>query len=154
VTTANVNTAPDSIEPRRPRPAVDGLTEPFWSAARQHRLSIQQCRSCRTRHHPPVLICDDCGASDFVFGDLGQNGTIHSLTVMRRSLVPGFDRAPHMCAAVALDDDPTVLVIGAVLGEAAATAGVGDAVRTVFEDLGDGCAIPAFTVIAPDRRAT
>ena len=31
----------------------DELTRPFWDAANEERLVIQNCRSCDTLQHPP-----------------------------------------------------------------------------------------------------
>ena len=35
-------------------PQPDPETQPFWDAAREHRLTIQRCAQCRTFRWPPT----------------------------------------------------------------------------------------------------
>jgi 3-oxo-4,17-pregnadiene-20-carboxyl-CoA hydratase alpha subunit len=40
----------------------DELTKPFWDAANEGRLVIQNCKACNRLQHPPAPTCDQCGS--------------------------------------------------------------------------------------------
>ena len=42
----------------------DELTRPFWDAANEGRLVIQNCRACSRLQHPPAQACSQCAAGD------------------------------------------------------------------------------------------
>ena len=42
----------------------DSFSQPFWDAANEERLVIQNCRACNRLQHPPAEVCRECGASD------------------------------------------------------------------------------------------
>ena len=42
----------------------DDLTKPFWDAANEERLVIQNCTACDRLQHPPVATCRQCGSGD------------------------------------------------------------------------------------------
>ena len=46
----------------------DELTKPFWEAANEGRLVIQNCKACNRLQHPPAPACSQCGSRD----DLGM----------------------------------------------------------------------------------
>jgi uncharacterized OB-fold protein len=63
--------------------APDGTTEPFWRAAREHRLVCQRCRDCATFRMPPVPLCHVCGSFAVTWEQLTGSATIYSYTVVR-----------------------------------------------------------------------
>ena len=48
----------------RPVPAVNELTQPYWDAARKHRLVMQWCPACQRFQHPPAPQCQGCRSDD------------------------------------------------------------------------------------------
>ena len=43
-------------------PGMTELTAPYWAAAREGRLVVPECRSCRQVWHPPLPRCPHCHA--------------------------------------------------------------------------------------------
>ncbi|MFC3173715.1 Zn-ribbon domain-containing OB-fold protein [Novosphingobium bradum] len=96
-----------------PLPALDRpLTAPYWAAAREQRLMVQQCNACQTRQWPPKPVCSTClremTADDWV--EVEPTGTVWSFIVYHRAFHPGFaDRLPYNVAMVRLDAGPMVI---------------------------------------------
>jgi hypothetical protein len=65
---------------------------------------------------------------------------------MRQSFLPGFE-VPFVLVDVELTAQPDLRLIGRLVDGPDAAIHIGAAVRTVFEDLGDGMAVPAFTLV-------
>ncbi len=42
----------------------DELSKPFWDAANEGRLVIQNCKACDRLQHPPAPACSQCGSRD------------------------------------------------------------------------------------------
>ena len=42
----------------------DALTKPFWDAANEERLVVQNCKACDRLQHPPASKCHQCGSGD------------------------------------------------------------------------------------------
>ena len=98
---------------QRPLPQPTRITQPYWDAARQSRLVIQQCGCCKTRQFYPREFCTaclsdsiewiDCGGGETVYGHIIPE--VHPGQKVREGqrigriddpgAVEGFDRAPH-----------------------------------------------------------
>jgi len=50
----------------------DPWTEPFWLAARDHRLVAPRCRFCGTFRMPPTGFCRKCRQQDVEWVDLAS----------------------------------------------------------------------------------
>jgi uncharacterized OB-fold protein len=123
----------------------DGLTAPFWSAAREHRLVCQRCQECGTFRMPPAPLCHVCGSFAADFEDLSGSATVYSYTVVHHVGIPGLaDSAPYVVAVVALDDAPGARLVTNVVGCSPADVTVGMAVRVVWDDVSDTATIPRF----------
>jgi uncharacterized OB-fold protein len=84
---------------------LDRDTEPFWEAAKEHRLTYQTCHNCGhvvffARQHCPV-----CLGRDLTWHDSSGCGTVYPYSVVRASRDPRFaDRVPYAVAWVDLDE--------------------------------------------------
>ena len=80
---------------------------------------------------------------------MSGGGTIRSWTVVRQSFLPGFE-TPFVLVDVEVDEQADLRVIGRLLDSNEPSALTGRRVDTVFEDIDDAHAVPAFT-LAADR---
>lgn len=64
-------------------PAMTERTAPYWEAAREGRLVVQQCRACRQLWHPPLPRCPHCHHAGVDWRDVSGDGTVYSYTVVR-----------------------------------------------------------------------
>lgn len=131
--------------PRRPLPAADARSEPFWAAAARHQLALARCGQCGRFTHPPDVTCPLCGSADpgFRFEPVSGRGRVRSWTVVRQSFLPGFE-VPYLLVDVELADQAELRLIGRLLDGPDAAIRVDDEVTVVFEDVAAGVAVPAF----------
>jgi uncharacterized protein len=145
---------------QRPVPVPDEVSAPYWRAAAEGRLVLARCARCRRFCHPPAVVCPNCGSTtpDFAFDEVAGNGSVRSWTVLHQASLAGFeDDVPFVLVDIELDLDaeespeqpqPTsVRMIGRLLDGPDAELRLGDAVTLAFEHLGDGSAVPAFTLV-------
>ena len=138
-------------------PVPDDESAPYWAATADGRLVLPRCSRCGRVSHPPGPVCPRCHTTnpEFTFDAAATRGVVRSWTVIRQSFLPGFDGdLPFVLVDVALevvDDDAEagdeVRLIGRLLDGPDAPMRIGDAVEVRFEQLADGVAVPAFTLV-------
>jgi uncharacterized OB-fold protein len=93
----------------KPLPDPDGVSAPYWQAAAEGRLLIQQCPSCGNRQWYPRALCTACGADPEWLECSGQ-GKVHTFTVVRQyGARPFREELPYVIAMVELDEGPMML---------------------------------------------
>jgi uncharacterized OB-fold protein/acyl dehydratase len=95
----------ETAEPRalRPRPAVN-LDNRFWfDAAKERRLVIQRCTSCKTLRHPPGPCCPECRSFDWDTVEASGRARLYSFVVAHHPRHPAFDY-PLLVAVVELEE--------------------------------------------------
>lgn len=135
----------------RPVPVPDSSSAPYWAAAARHVLALPRCSRCGSFALPPGQACPQCGSTDpdYAYQEVSGTGTVRSWTVIRQSFLPGFDAdLPFLLVDVELelDGQPGLRMIGRLLDGPDAPVRAGAPVTAAFEDLGDGVAVPAFTL--------
>lgn len=127
---------------RAPHPNPD--SQPFWDASAEGRFTLQRCQSCETVIWWPRAVCPKCSSFDLEWFDASGEGTVYSYTVVHRS-VGGWNKVtPYVVAYVELAEGPRVMT-NIIDGDPAAVA-VGSEVRVVWNDTGEGSALPRFTL--------
>jgi uncharacterized OB-fold protein len=72
-------------------------------------------------------------------------GTIYSVVVCHPPVLPAFqDRAPYAVVLVALEEDPTLRLVGNVLDAPPEQVRIGASVHVAFQDLNDEIALPQW----------
>lgn len=135
--------------PTRPVPVPDELSAPYWAAAARHELVLPRCSACGQLDLPPEVVCRRCASTSprWTYVPSAGAGSVRSWTVVRQTFLPGF-ATPFALVDVELDDQADLRVIGRLVGSDGDGLQVGDRVETVFEDVGDGRAVPAFRLAA------
>ena len=129
--------------PPRPAPEITAHAAPFWKAAREGRLVIQQCPVCGHRQHYPRPWCTNCLHEDVEFVDASGEGTIYTFTVIRRSPNPAFEaRVPYVLAFVDLDEG--VRLVTNVVDCDPESVRIGQRVRARFESIDDEHTVVLF----------
>ena len=140
-------------------PGMTELTRPYWEAAREGRLVVQECLECHQLRHPPLPACPDCAcschgsvhssanrtASGKTLGwrEVSGTGTVYAYTVVRHPTHVAFaDEIPYVIALVELSEGPR-LVTG-ITGCPPDQVRAGMAVRVVFREVADGVTLPYF----------
>ena len=124
-------------------PQLTELTAPYWDAAREGRLVVQECRECRQLWHPPLHRCPHCHCGAPGWRTVCGDGTVYTYTVVRHPTHYAFaDKIPYVLAIVELAEGPRLVT--ALTGVAPEEARVGMPVRAVFREVADGVALPYF----------
>jgi uncharacterized OB-fold protein len=135
------------VEIAKPLPLPDQGTEPFWTAAARHVLTVQRCESCGRLAHPPVVVCPGClsPTPEFSFVPVSGRGRLATWTIMRDAFLPGFKAdIPWVIGEAELDDAPGVRMIARMADGPDAPFTIGAAVTVEFDDVADGVALPLF----------
>lgn len=136
-----------------PLPALDDDSGPFWRAAAEGRLAIQQCASCDRLRHPPRPMCPQCWSTEHRWAELSGAATVWSFVVPHPPLLPAFmPFAPYNVCVVSLAEDPTIRLVGNLVAEPGAainsldpaTIRIGEQVRVVFEKAAEDVGLPRF----------
>ncbi len=91
----------------RPLPEITPLTEPFWAAARAHRLDIQRCDDCGAYRFPPEAGCSACSSTNAGWVPVSGRASLYTWTAAYPPLLPYFEeRAPWPIAVVQLEEGP------------------------------------------------
>jgi uncharacterized protein len=127
-----------------PFPEPNADSRPYWEAARAQRLLIRRCKACGETHFMPRHACPKCWSDELEWVDSQGQGTVHSFSIVHRASLPEFaSQVPFVVALVDLDEGPRMFAN--VIGAGALDVAIGERVRVVFEDRGDGNLIPQFT---------
>ena len=129
------------------------LTAPYWDAAREGCLVVQECQSCREIWHPPLLRCPHCHSADLGWRPVSGDGTVYTYTVVRHPTHYAFaGQIPYTLALVALAEGPRLVT--ALVSVEPGEVRVGQPVRVVFREVADGVALPYFEPAAgrPDAE--
>jgi uncharacterized OB-fold protein len=135
-----------------PEMAVDGLSAPFWAAAKARRLDIQRCQDCGLFIHFPRPVCRRCGSFRLEYEPVSGNGSVYSFSETQKAFHPFFaDRVPYLIATIELAEQADLRILSNLVGIAEPDVEFGMAVEVAFEDLSPELTIPVF-VPAGSRR--
>ncbi len=91
--------------PVKPSPQITDLSRPYWEAAAQGRLVLQQCSACGTLRHYPRLLCTHCFSDAVVWKTASGRGHMHSWTVAHHAFHPAFAaELPYTLVTVDLEE--------------------------------------------------
>lgn len=134
-------------------PLQDEDGAPFWEGTLAGELRMQACGGCGRLRFPPRPMCPWCRSMDVQWKTMSGQGTIWSFVVAHPPLLPAYaELAPYNVVVVALDEDPTLRLVGNVIASEdgpvnevdPATIEIGMPVRAVFQELAPGVALPRW----------
>ncbi len=127
----------------------DELTQPFWDAANEGRLVIQNCNACDRLQHPPAPTCQQCGSGDLEWKAMSGRGTIYNYGVVFDCPVRLLqeDQAFNV-AVIMLDEDPGIQMFSHLPGIPTDEVPVGGRVEVVFEATANGQKVPEWRVVS------
>jgi hypothetical protein len=129
---------------RKPLPRPSAESQPFWEAARQHKLMLQKCKACGKFWFPPSLRCVHCLSGDYDWTEVVGTGRVFSFVTYQRLYHKGWDgENPYVVAVVELDEGPRLLsnVVGIPVHRVACDMRV----KVTFDDVTPGVSLPKFT---------
>jgi uncharacterized protein len=133
-----------TLPPESIRITTDSWTEPFWQAAKEHRLVAPHCRSCGAYRFPPTPFCPECRSQDTEFVDLAGPLSVFSFSVVRG--LPGLPDLLLVPVVVEAADAPRVHVVSNLVDVQPEAVHIGMPVVADFVTIGDGWELPIFRV--------
>jgi len=125
-------------------PAVNADSAPYWQAAREGKLVLQQCAACGSKRFLPRHLCPTCWSDQTQWVEASGRGTIHAVTTVRRAPSQAFrEKVPYVVALVDLEEGPRMLTN--IVGPNAEQAHIGQLVDVTFE-VRDNGAVPQFRI--------
>ena len=126
-------------------PEPTTLSKPFWDAARNHKLVIQECNKCKNKQWFPRPWCIECGSRDLDWIQVSGRGNVYSFTIIRKVIrnLPAFqDDIPFLIGLIELEEGPRMYsnIVDCSLDEAE----IGMKVEVIFEDITDAISLPKF----------
>lgn len=93
----------------RPLPTVTPESEPYWTAAADGDLLVQECTDCGLVYVYPRALCPDCFSDDVEWVSSSGAGTVYTYSVTEQ--VEGWpeDALPHVVAYVELEEGPRMM---------------------------------------------
>lgn len=89
----------------KPLPPIDPWTAPYWAAAREHRLLIQQCSVCGQHIFYPRRNCPFCFADEVAWVEASGRGKIVSFSIVQNNAPSAFVAdMPFVISIVRLDE--------------------------------------------------
>jgi uncharacterized protein len=130
-------------------PIPNAVDKPFYDACNEERLVVQYCANCRRHQFPPRPSCSRCGNDAVEWRQVSGRGRIISRVVVHdtptSSLIPG---QPFNVAAIALDEEPEVIMLSHLPGTPVDQVPIGAAVEVIFETTpATGQKVPEWRVI-------
>lgn len=124
-------------------PGMTGLTRPYWEAAGEGRLVVQECRECHRLQHPPMPACPHCHGTNLRWREMSGDGTVYSCTIVRHPThVALADAVPYVVAIVELAEGPRL--VSGVTGCPPEAVTVGMPVRVTFRRVSGDVSLPFF----------
>ncbi len=132
-----------------PRPALDGLDEPYWAGTREHRLVVQRCDDCGTHQWGPEWMCHACQSFEVAWAEVAGRGRIYSWQRPHHPVHPALrDQGPYLVVLVELPDADGIRMVGNLLGDPLQEVTIGAEVEAVFEDhVPDGDGVDPYTLV-------
>lgn len=130
----------------RPAPRPTELTAPYWRAANEGVLSIQQCRHCDQWQFFPRAFCTHCASDDVAWQQTSGRGKIYTFTINRKAANAFMkERLPYAVAIIQLDEGPRMManIVNSDLTKIA----IGVRVQVCFERLDDDISLPQFELV-------
>ena len=125
-----------------PLPAPNADSAAYWSGAKTGKLMLQRCRDCGATWFLSRHLCGSCWSDRVEPVEASGSGQVHSFTVIHRAPSAAFaGQVPYVVALIDLAEGPRMLAN--IVGVEARGVAIGESVRVVFEQRGDG-ALPQF----------
>jgi len=120
-------------------PAPNELGKPFWDAANQKRLVVQNCTSCSAMHYPPKQRCDRCDSTaPLQWKEVKGRGHILEYFVIRDTRIKRLmAEQPLNLVVITLDEDPGLNFLSNLPGVPPGEVPIGAAVEVLFEPVED-----------------
>jgi uncharacterized protein len=135
----------------------DPDTAPFWRAARERRLVVQECDACGHVRFPPHPYCPACRNATHRWREAAGYGRVWTYAFVYKPTLSAFaPYTPFPIAYIELEDLPGVRMTGNLVAAEGAEINsvphdqvrIGLRVKAVFADVADDVTMPRWAPVA------
>lgn len=121
----------------------------FWEAAKEHRLVVQRCGSCKEVRNFPRLMCPVCRSMEIEWVASRGRGRIYSWSTLYKPFHPAFTDLPMTIVVIELEDYPKVHLVGRLVSGDGSEPdlAIDQSVEVIFNDVTDDISLPAFRLV-------
>jgi uncharacterized OB-fold protein len=131
--------------PDPPLPTPNVLTQPFWDACREHRLSLQRCVHCGKFRFYPTVACPHCSSRDHQWETVSGRGRVYSWIVVEKTHDPYWrHQVPYICSIVELQEQEGLFMPGLLTEMDSSKVRGGMPVEVFFEDASGAISLPRW----------
>lgn len=142
------------IEYRGLQIQIDDLERPYFTAAAEGTLLVQECTQCAIVRYPPSARCLACASPQWKWRPSAGRGRVSACLIIEHGVRPEFE-APYAIGLVELDDidvahhpERAVRILSSIRTQDGGTLTEpvpdGTPVEVEFEPLVEGFALPMF----------
>ncbi len=141
---------------------LDRANQEFYQHCGSGALHMQHCTACDLLRYPTTTACPWCSAPEYDWRPVSGKGVVYSYSEVHHAIQPVFRQfLPYMILLVELDEqvgapgeyDGLRVTGNLTTGdgtmappELVRAVGIGSRVKVVLKDLGDGMALPQWTL--------
>lgn len=129
-------------------PVITHTDRPFWEAAQNRELRMQQCDNCDSLRWAPADVCPYCWSENFTWTELSGRGTVNTWVVFHRPYWPDIEDAiPYNVAEIELEESTQsnpLRYISNIVKCDNDDIYIGMPVEVVYEDVADEVTLPKF----------
>lgn len=126
-----------------PKHELGDNTAPYWEAARDERLLIQQCTACDEHVFPPRCVCPYCLEPALDWVETSGEGTVYTYSTVYHPPHPAWeDDVPYTLAIVELEEGAYIFTVLENVEPEAVESGV--PVSVTFDHVTDEVTLPLF----------
>lgn len=99
----------------KPLPEPNAVSQPFWDAAKEHRLVLQRSKKTGRYIYYPRAVSPFGADDELTWTAVSGRGTVYSYTIAQRPTAPQWaDDGPYVIAIVRLEEGPhlTTNIVG------------------------------------------
>ena len=136
---------------KKPLPAPDEITKPFWDAAAQHEFRLQYCEGCSRYIHPPQPSCPHCFRVELDWRPVSGRGTVATFAVVHHSgHIPGFGEkdVPYAVGLIDLEEQEALRFLSNIVDCDSSDVHIGMPVQAKFEDVTPEVTLVKFHPVA------
>ena len=123
---------------------TDTTTEPFWQAAKQHKLVAPQCGACGSFRMPPRPYCPECQSQDVNWIELPGTATVYSFAICTRGPYPGTEDYTYVPVVVDIDSAPGARLVTNIVDVDPQAVHIDMRVTVAWHPIKDGWVLPIF----------
>jgi len=136
---------------KKPLPIPTKWSQPFWDAAKQHKLVLKKCGKCGFIDHPPYLYCTNCHADEHEWIEASGKAALAAYAINTFGVpFPFWDDLPYVVALIDLQEGPRMISNIVECDHDKLENGM--ELEVVFDDVSEEISLPKWRPVEESKR--